>query len=97
MVEKPLPTTITKEVLSPRKSYATSFLCDFIHSIAKEVTMELQIDNTLVKTLGNPKILEVTFDSMLTFKQHTKNSINKVQAKKTKTKKQKRQMQHLFS
>lgn len=64
--------------LSPDKSTATLFT-----TWTKEVSIHLDINihNIPVPTINNPKILGVTFDSLLTFNQHAKNISNKMNAK----------------
>ena len=49
----------------------------------KEVNtqLEIEIDNTPVPTIKNPKILGVTFDPLLTFNTHTKNVKDKMQSR----------------
>ncbi|XP_036332737.1 uncharacterized protein LOC118744114, partial [Rhagoletis pomonella] len=64
--------------LSPTKSTATLFT-----TWTKEVRLELgiHVDGTPIPTVDNPKILGVTFDSLLSFSAHTTAVVNKVQSR----------------
>ena len=64
--------------ISPPKSTATLFTTD-----SKECSLELdvKIDGELVPTVKKPKILGITFDNLLSFKQHTADLKTKIQGK----------------
>ena len=64
--------------ISPEKSTATLFT-----TWTKEIKtqMDLVIGNQHITTVTLPKILGVTFDSMLTFCAHSKSVQNKMQAR----------------
>ncbi|XP_053960429.1 uncharacterized protein LOC128864703 [Anastrepha ludens] len=68
--------TATNLQLSPTKSTATLFT-----SWTKEVQLQLKVkvDDTQIPTVNNPKILGVTFDSLLSFSAHTTAIATKVQ------------------
>ncbi|XP_053960591.1 uncharacterized protein LOC128864859, partial [Anastrepha ludens] len=61
---------------SPTKSTATLFT-----TWTKEVKLQLKVkvDDTQILTVNNPKILGVTFDSLLSFSAHTTGIATKVQ------------------
>jgi hypothetical protein len=64
--------TWTKEndlILNPDKSTATLFTPD---PAEYNITLDLRINNTLMPTVKNPKILGVTFDPKLNFAERTK-------------------------
>src|SRR6476469_5862347 len=62
----------TKEndlILNPEKSTATLFTP---HPAKYNKTLNLKINNTLIPTVKNPKILGVTLDPKLNFAEHTR-------------------------
>ena len=64
--------------ISPSKSSATLFTTS-----SNEIGLELAVDinGEAVPTVQKPKILGITFDGLLSFKQHVTNTKNKIQAK----------------
>src|SRR6476469_5762762 len=62
----------TKEndlILNPDKSTATLFTQD---PAEYNTTLNLRINSTLIPTVKNPKVLEVTLDPRLSFAEHTR-------------------------
>src|SRR2546426_4880100 len=55
--------------LNPDKSTSTLFTPD---PAEYNTTLNLTINNTLIPTIRNPKILGITLDTKLNFKEHTK-------------------------
>src|SRR5437870_7222710 len=55
--------------LNPDKSTSTLFTP---YPAEYNTTLNLNIDNTLIPTIRNPKILGLTLDTKLNFKEHTK-------------------------
>ena len=64
-------------ILNPDKSTATLFTQ---HQPEFNTTLNLTINNTIIPTVKNPKILGLTFDLKLTFKDHA----NKTKERQTK-------------
>ena len=64
--------------ISPSKSSATLFTTD-----SKEVSVELgvEISGEKVPTVKKPKILGITFDNLLSFREHTKNLKTNIQSR----------------
>ena len=64
--------------ISPSKSSATTFTTS---SNEINVALPITINGEQVPTVSKPKFLGITFDSLLSFKHHVKNTKTKVQAK----------------
>src|SRR5207244_5875770 len=64
--------------LNPDKSASTLFTPD---PAEYNTTLNLTINNTLIPTIRNPKILVLTLDTKLNFKEHTK--LTKAKANKS--------------
>ena len=63
--------------LKPSKSSATT-LTSFSHEVGLD--LNIKINGEAVPTVKKPKILGVTFDSLLSFRQHVKNIKTKILA-----------------